>query len=635
LVVLPGEFDFLDEVRVLVISGYLVYVSMSDVVDLTQSQEEGVWAVPIRETGVGQSAQPVEVDEVGVDEVADRTQGPVARRKKRRRRLHPDSFVFRPKMVVSLLDGQDAGNTTFFDWEGVATTSEGRSISLVEDDDFPIECEQSSAQAPRPTFSPIAEVLRVFPLAEPGWVKAELSKLCHDMGTCRMCFPMLLARMTEETFPTVEPSKPAADVAAGTVDYRCVDKERRPKPSSSYKDATVSALQLEFPNVPTAFIKKAMRRNHSFYLPTKMFLANAKTGTDYRPIKTERKQKSVTHVDSELMKEMKWAVEQEKQKKSEIDQILLKWEHQKKSFPRDAHGFPIIPGNIAVVECGACCEEIIPEAAVHCTEGHAFCGHCLKRYAQEEVFSRNRADLKCMHQGGQCIGVFKSSETKRALPIMTHQKYELTIARKVMETAKIKDLVQCPFCDAAAILPEGNNIFSCPNSACQISSCRKCKRRSHIPLKCDEVDEEKEVSARQKIEERMTAAKVRQCPKCPNKFFKSEGCNKMTCSCGAFVCYVCRKYIEPSVKYAHFCQTPHCKHKKCKKCPLYSNHKEDDERAVREAGISAAEEALLDLKEFYADTSKAEDVMANISKQANQVKSGGPKKKRSWLSSLF
>ena len=88
----------------------------------------------------------------------------------------------------------------------------------------------------------------------------------------------------------------------------------------------------------------------------------------------------------------------------------------------------------------------------------------------------------------------------------------------------------------------------------------------------------------------MTNAKIRICPRplCRKKFLKSDGCNKMTCSCGAFVCYICRQEIPKNVAYQHFCQTPHCRHKSCKKCPLYSNAEEDDKIAVKKAAENAA-----------------------------------------------
>ena len=33
------------------------------------------------------------------------------------------------------------------------------------------------------------------------------------------------------------------------------------------------------------------------------------------------------------------------------------------------------------------------------------------------------------------------------------------------------------------------------------------------------------------------------------QFFKEEGCNKMTCTCGAQMCYICK---AEGVEYSHF-----------------------------------------------------------------------------------
>lgn len=154
----------------------------------------------------------------------------------------------------------------------------------------------------------------------------------------------------------------------------------------------------------------------------------------------------------------------------------------------------------------------------------------------------------------------------------------------------------CPKCGIQAELPPAQLIFHCPDADCGQETCRKCGEAAHIPLKCSEVEKASETSGRTKVEEAITAAKIRVCPKpgCGNKFVKEDGCNKMTCTkCGTWSCYICRALIPkagPNGGYKHFCQTAHCKHKGNCGCPLWTKSDEDDERAMREAGLQAAEE---------------------------------------------
>lgn len=44
----------------------------------------------------------------------------------------------------------------------------------------------------------------------------------------------------------------------------------------------------------------------------------------------------------------------------------------------------------------------------------------------------------------------------------------------------------------------------------------------------------------------------RNCYKCGLKFIKSDGCNYMTCACGAHMCYVCGQAVT---NHGHFSST--------------------------------------------------------------------------------
>jgi hypothetical protein len=51
-----------------------------------------------------------------------------------------------------------------------------------------------------------------------------------------------------------------------------------------------------------------------------------------------------------------------------------------------------------------------------------------------------------------------------------------------------------------------------------------CGEASHVPFRCEEVEKDKkETSGRLTVEEAISAAKIRHCPKCRKPFIKSDG----------------------------------------------------------------------------------------------------------------
>jgi TRIAD3 protein (E3 ubiquitin-protein ligase RNF216) len=109
--------------------------------------------------------------------------------------------------------------------------------------------------------------------------------------------------------------------------------------------------------------------------------------------------------------------------------------------------------------------------------------------------------------------------------------------------ANLDDLEDCPFCEFKAIYPppEEDREFRCLNPDCEKVSCRLCKGETHIPKSCKEAAV---VPERRLVEEAMTAALVRTCPKCNAKIVKESGCNSVRCTnCHSTMCYICQQDI--------------------------------------------------------------------------------------------
>lgn len=101
---------------------------------------------------------------------------------------------------------------------------------------------------------------------------------------------------------------------------------------------------------------------------------------------------------------------------------------------------------------------------------------------------------------------------------------------KEVDLADFADLAKCPFCIYACVIENAQErLFRCMRAGCEVVSCRECKKVDHLPKTCLEVSEDVVIDNRHAVEEAMTAALMKACPKCSNPYVKESGCNKMSC----------------------------------------------------------------------------------------------------------
>lgn len=111
--------------------------------------------------------------------------------------------------------------------------------------------------------------------------------------------------------------------------------------------------------------------------------------------------------------------------------------------------------------------------------------------------------------------------------------------------------------------------FLCRNPECGRASCLSCSKAWVDVHVCHESSL---VALRTQVEQAMSMAIKRVCPRCNTSFVKTAGCNKLTCPCGYKMCYVCRKDIGagdgPDAGYRHFCEhfRPEGDPRKCSEC---------------------------------------------------------------------
>lgn len=253
--------------------------------------------------------------------------------------------------------------------------------------------------------------------------------------------------------------------------------------------------------------------------------------------------------------------------------------------------------------CGCCFnDELLPEEELHCDscDKHTFCIICVKNAAMaffgSGLFAQNFVDglrngtssssnnssssasssswdpsptstpppdmslsvVRCMQTSG-CSGKFSDAALRRALTAKMYARYSRRSAALHAVASGLKDLVACPGCDFMVEINDQNeNLIRCLDPDCRKVTCRWCRKDNHLPLRCEEVEDNGESKIRTFYEEKLGDAMMRRCPnpKCRKPYEKEDsvppGCNHMRCPCGTHSCYLCGQMVDKERPYDHY-----------------------------------------------------------------------------------
>ena len=122
-------------------------------------------------------------------------------------------------------------------------------------------------------------------------------------------------------------------------------------------------------------------------------------------------------------------------------------------------------------ECGCCFDdEVLAEDILTCPEGHFFCTDCIRR-STEELIGQAKIKFSCLT--ADCDTEFTTAILQNVLSPNMFSTLLKKIQEIEIEAAGITDLVSCPFCSFATIMPDPEDkVLHCLNPDCLKESCR-------------------------------------------------------------------------------------------------------------------------------------------------------------------
>ncbi|KAI6138032.1 hypothetical protein BKA82DRAFT_4253736 [Pisolithus tinctorius] len=200
--------------------------------------------------------------------------------------------------------------------------------------------------------------------------------------------------------------------------------------------------------------------------------------------------------------------------------------------------------------CPICLNDVSVSFNLGC--GHAYCVTCLRHFLLSAL-EASEFPLRCLGNDGRC---------SISIPIPTIQHFlPPALFNRLLEAAFTFYLTRHPNEFKSCKTPDCTQIYRSTGSEAQVTlrcpscfsvTCSSCGE-SHDGLQCAEV-RRRQAEEEERQNSTWVAAqggRVKRCPRCNVLIEKLEGCDHITCNCGAHICWRCMGIFTRDTIYTH------------------------------------------------------------------------------------
>jgi len=199
------------------------------------------------------------------------------------------------------------------------------------------------------------------------------------------------------------------------------------------------------------------------------------------------------------------------------------------------------------VTCPICYDEVSHPEQLGC--GHIYCSGCLRHYLASAPENKT-FPLVCLADETACKMPISLPLIRRFMTPQAFQALVEAAFRSYLDQHS-QELKYCPTPDCQQIYRHSAEtcILQCPS--CFSSICSGCDGDAHEGMTCEERRDQKDPSVQDRLFNEWANVHGKRCRECKTVVEKIDGCNNITCRCGAHLCWMCGMTFRSDEIYQH------------------------------------------------------------------------------------